>query len=101
MKNLVLNTLIVKGKDYHICLNPNCDTIYYSEEVQYKKHDLQVKVWFKESSPVTVCYCTEVTDEDILTHIVKHKCCKDMGDIKKHTGANSGDECLVKNPTGK
>lgn len=96
-----MNPHSVKEEDYYICLNAHCDTVYYGDKSLYIKKDLQVKVWFKESSPVTICYCAGVTDQEIVDHIVKHQCCKDMVDIKKHTGANSGDQCLVKNPTGK
>ncbi len=67
----------------------------------YKKDNLTVKVWFKEkTSQVPVCYCKNVTEQDISDHIL-HKCCNTLKDIQNHTGANTGKECLTKNPTGK
>ena len=59
------------------------------------------KIRFKNvPSPVPICYCANVTDEEILYHVAVAKCCSSLDDIKKHTGANSGRECLTKNPAG-
>lgn len=88
--------------DYSICLNPKCNVVYFSPNKIYDKKDLTVKAWFKENtSPVPICYCKSVTDQDIIDHIVIRKCCSSLKDIQKHTGANTGKQCLIKNPTGK
>jgi predicted transcriptional regulator len=92
----------INEDDYSICLNPKCNIIYFSPNSIYDKNTLPVKVWFKETMPpVPVCYCKNVTDQDIIEHILVHKCCNSLEDIQKHTGANTGKECLTKNPTGK
>lgn len=87
---------------YFICLSHDCQVSYYTTAGNfYMKDDITVPIWFKEESPVTVCYCKNVSDKDILYHVVEKKCCADIEDIQLHTGANTGKECLTKNPTGK
>ena len=88
--------------DYYICLTPSCEVAYYSETGDYLvKSDLTVPIWFKEQSPVPICYCENVTDAEILDHVAKRQCCSNIEDIQAHTGANTGKDCLTKNPTGK
>lgn len=47
-----------------------------------------------------ICYCRNVTEEEILQHVAVTKCCSTLEDIQKHTGANTGHECSMKNPAG-
>jgi len=85
---------------YNLCLNGDCDVVYYGPAVFWKK-DVRVRVWFKErEDTIPVCYCKGVTEKDIVGHIAVRGCCKDIEDIQRHTGANTGKECLVKNPAG-
>ena len=101
VKNLVLDPEPLED-DYSICLNPECKVVYFNSQPTYLKQDLKVKVWYKEkTSPVPVCYCKNVTDQDIYDHIVVQKCCSSLADIQKHTSANTGKHCLTENPTGK
>ena len=87
---------------YFICLTPDCAVSYYAEAGDYfNKADLTVPIWFKEASPVPICYCQGVTDLEILDHVVKRQCCSTIEDIQLHTGASAGKECLTKNPSGK
>lgn len=86
---------------YHLCLSPDCPVVYFGPIV-YSKSDLKVRVWFKEKkSPVTVCYCRGVTDQEIIKHVAERKCCCTFEEVQAHTGANTGRECLTKNPSGK
>lgn len=104
VRNLIKEekTNYLSEEEHFICLSPECPVSYYTEAGEhFKKDDLKVPIWFKEESPVPICYCKDVTDEDILNHIVKKQCCTTMDDIKAHTGANTGKECLTKNPTGR
>lgn len=88
--------------EYFICLTHDCSVSYYTKTgANFRKDDLTVPIWFKEASPVPICYCKDVTDTEILDHVVKHQCCANIEDIQVHTGANTGKECLTKNPTGK
>jgi len=88
--------------DYFICLSRECPTSYYTKEgISFNKDDLTVAIWFKEESPVPICYCENVTDEEILDHVVNRQCCTNIAEIQAHTGANTGKECATKNPTGR
>lgn len=92
----------MSSEDYFICLSRQCPVSYYTKaEEFFKKEDIKVPIWFKEESPVTICYCKDISDEDIMNHIVDRQCCADIEDIQLHTGANTGKECLTKNPAGK
>lgn len=51
------------------------------------------------TSPI-VCYCKNVTEAEVIEHVAIKKCCSTMEDIQKHTGANTGSECAIKNPSG-
>ena len=51
------------------------------------------------SSP-TVCFCKNVTEADIIEHVAIRQCCSTLEDIQKHTGANTGNQCHLKNPSG-
>lgn len=85
---------------YALCLTKDCDVVYFGQKI-FGKNDVRVKIWFKETDyPVTICYCSGITDEDIIEHIAVRKCCDDIKDIQRHTGANMGKECLPKNPAG-
>ncbi len=96
-----INRLITE-EDYFICLSRECPTSYYTKEgISFNKDDLTVPIWFKEESPVPICYCKNVTDEEILDHVVNKQCCTNIGEIQAHTGANTGKECATKNPTGR
>lgn len=87
-------------EEYSLCLSKDCNVVYFGQQVFYKS-DVKVKVWFKENDPtIPVCYCKNVSEEDILEHIVVRGCCSDIKDIQNHTGANTGKECLTENPAG-
>lgn len=85
---------------YRLCLSSDCPVVYFGPVV-FSKNDIKVGVWFKEEKgPRTICYCRNVTDADIVRHVALWKCCRTLEDIQAHTGANTGRECLTKNPGG-
>lgn len=87
-------------ENYYLCLSNKCDVIYFGQQIYYKD-DVKVKVWFKEDDfSAPVCYCQNVTAADIIKHIATRGCCKNLHDIQEHTGANTGKDCLTKNPAG-
>jgi len=95
-----LNRLV--DAEYFLCLSGDCPAAYYTGAgTHFTKDDLTVPIWYKEKSPVPVCYCKGVTDEVILDHVVNRRCCTSLAEIKAHTGANNGGACLTKNPTGR
>lgn len=92
----------IREEQYFICMSPECRTSYYTKEGRiFDKADVIEPIWFKEQSPVTICYCKDVSDVDIFEHVAIKQCCTSLEDVQQHTGANTGNECLIKNPTGK
>ncbi|MBE3573288.1 MAG: (2Fe-2S)-binding protein [Moorella humiferrea] len=86
---------------YNLCLSSACNVVYYGDNgTIFTKEHVRVPVWFKEETPRIICYCNNVTDREILEHIVNRQCCHNLQDIREHTGANGGRECLIKNPAG-
>ena len=47
-----------------------------------------------------VCYCMNVTEEEIFEHVAIKQCCTTIEDIQEHTGANTGSQCKAMNPAG-
>ena len=47
-----------------------------------------------------VCYCKNVTEEEIIDHVAIKQCCSSIEDIQRHTRANTGNQCKVMNPSG-
>lgn len=85
---------------YNLCLSKECDVVYFGQQL-FGKNDVKVRIWYKETThPIPICYCKNVTEKDIIDHIVAQGCCEDLKDIQEHTGANTGKECLIKNPAG-
>ena len=93
----------IVGEQFFLCRTPACEVAYYTEDkkVAIAQGQLVNKIWFKNvPPPVPICYCANVTEEGILQHVAVAQCCSTLEDIKRHTGANTGCECLTKNPAG-
>lgn len=95
----------VEGEPFYLCRTPACKVAYYALDskvtITINQDQLINKIWFKNvPSTVPICYCANVTEEEILYHVAVAQCCSTLEDIKRHTGANTGCECLTKNPAG-
>jgi len=93
----------IVGEQFFLCRTPECEVAYYTQDskVTISQDQLVNKIWFKiVPSPIPICYCANVTEEEILHHVAVAQCCSTLEDIKRHTGANTGCECLTKNPAG-
>lgn len=93
----------IAGEQFFLCRTPACEVAYYRDDgkVTIDQNLLVNKIWFKNIlSPIPICYCANVTEEKILHHVAVVQCCSTLEDIKRHTGANTGCECLTKNPAG-
>jgi len=102
IKSLCENIKINERSNYFLCLSPDCATGYFSSTGEViNKNELSVPIWFKEKSPVPVCYCQDVTDAQIYEHVAIHRCCSSLEEIQAHTGANTGCQCHLKNPSGR
>ncbi len=93
----------VDEERHFLCRTPECEVAYYTEDgtTTISQDQLTNKIWFKNlPSPKPICYCANVTDEEIIHHVAVIQCCSTLEEIQRHTGANRGCECLTKNPAG-
>ena len=102
---LVLDELIeqVGDKDYYLCMSEECDITYYNKTSSaiFKKQQLKVPIWFKkDANPKYACYCSEVTEEQVINAVVKDGA-TNMKEVLKITGAMRNSQCQKKNPLGK
>ena len=105
VKHMVLEELTegVGDKDYYLCISEECDVTYYNSEsnVKFNKEQVKVPIWFKEdANPKYACYCSKVTEEEVINAVVKDGA-TNMREVIKITGAMSKSQCQKKNPLGK
>lgn len=105
VKHFVLENLQNKVQEgtYYICLNENCDTVYYesAKNIVFKKEHLRMPIWFKEdANPKYICYCNKVTEDQIIDVVVNNGA-KSIKDIVSMTNAMKNANCQVNNPLGK
>ena len=105
VKHLVDDTLeeMVGDMDYYICMNEECDIVYYNPEsgVKFDKQQVKVPIWFKkDANPKYACYCSKVTEEQVIDAVIKHGA-KTVKDIIEITGTMKNSQCEKNNPLGK
>ncbi|MDI3478737.1 MAG: hypothetical protein PWQ59_2262 [Thermoanaerobacterium sp.] len=76
VRHLIVDTLteLVGDMDYYICMNEECDIVYYNPEsgVKFNKQQVKVPIWFKkDANPKFACYCSKVTEEQIINAVIK------------------------------
>jgi len=103
VKNNIVN-FKRKHKDsrtkWNICINPGCDSSYFSGKVLFTKSDLRKPLFFKDSSDdVPICYCAGLTRGEIK-EAVKNGC-KTIKEVQKYTKKNNSGHCETRNPLGK
>ncbi len=89
--------------NYRICLNEDCEVVYYDLDVNtiLKKQDMKIPIWYKkDANPKYICYCNHVTEEQIINAVLNDGA-KDIKDIIKITGAMKNGKCKINNPLGK
>ena len=87
---------------FFYCENPRCKTVYFtaSGSQVFLKTDLKSRVTFKEStSPKPLCYCKQVTEEDVV-RAIEHGA-STLEEVKKKTGIGGGGFCKYTNPMGR
>nr|WP_279286201.1 hypothetical protein [Clostridium thermarum] len=57
----MIDSLVNKVHDdnYRICLNEDCDVIYYDlqEKKIFRKKDMKIPIWYKkDANPKYICY---------------------------------------------
>ena len=106
MKHLVHDHLVnqvVDGRVYHICLNEDCQVVYFNldDHLVFKQEDVKISIWFKkDADPKYICYCNQVTEQQIIEAVLDHGA-KSLKDVVKLTGAMKKCQCERNNPLGK
>ncbi len=105
VKHMIIDELTkqVGSNDYFLCMSEECDITYFNTEADVKFNSQQVKVpmWFKKNAnPKYVCYCSKVTEEQVINAVVKDGA-SNMKDVLKITGAMRNSQCQKNNPLGK
>lgn len=105
VRHFVIDKLIdkVENMQYHICLNADCEVVYFSsnKSLIIEKDSIKTPIWFKkDANPKYICYCNQVTEKQIIDAVINEDA-KDMKDIIRITGAMKNGQCETKNPLGK
>lgn len=103
VKKLLKDSSRVEETAYSLCMDKECNVSYYNTDIGqvYHKDDLGVSLWYKsDAEPKYVCYCAEVTEEEVIDAVV-NKEAKNMDDIIRLTGAMNNSNCKENNPLGK
>ena len=105
VKHLVMDGLTdqIKEDNYFICMNEDCNVVYFNPDLQisYSKNQVKVPIWIKrDANPKYICYCNKVTEQQIINAVLIDGA-KDMKDIIRLTGAMKDGKCETNNPLGK
>jgi bacterioferritin-associated ferredoxin len=90
------------NEPYYHCDNPECEVIYFtaSGTRTLKKADVKTRVTFKENiSPRPLCYCKQVTEEDVIKAIERGA--MNFEEVRIATGIGGGGHCKITNPAGR
>lgn len=105
VKHMVSKELVeqVGEDDYFLCMSYECDITYYNPKacVKFTKQQLNVPIWFKkDANPKYVCYCSNVTEKQVINAVIKDGATNMQG-VLKITGAMKNSNCRKNNPLGK
>ncbi len=99
VKNMVSNDL-PDTEAFAVCLSPGCSVVYFSSGHVFRQADVRVPAgWKNAAKPKYVCYCNQVTEEEIV-RAVADLGARTVADVAKATGAMKNGKCLVNNPKG-
>lgn len=91
---------IIKDAEFSICLAPDCEVVYFSNDAVFLEKDVTIPVAFKTgTTPKFICYCNHVTEEEIARAVIDGGA-KTISDITRITGAMKNGRCLTTNPKG-
>ncbi|XMB86856.1 (2Fe-2S)-binding protein [Mycoplasmatota bacterium WC44] len=91
---------VSNGSDYFLCLDDECDVVYYNDEQVLYTIDIEVPISHKTDSKIHyVCYCSKMTKEELEKEI-KDKNLKSLKDVIKYTKAMNISDCVHRNPKG-
>ena len=85
---------------WNICINPGCESSYFSGKDLFTTSDLRKPLFFKDNSDdIPVCYCSDLTRGEIREAVENG--CKTIKDVQKYTKKNMTGHCETRNPLGK
>lgn len=93
---------VAEGGQYKICMNEDCSVVYYNVDngIKFLKDQVRVPIWFKkDANPKYVCYCSKVTEEQVIEAVIKHGA-KTVEEVNAVTGAMKNSNCKENNPLG-
>jgi len=100
VKNLVKESEKVIEAEYSVCLDAECDVVYFGGGVVFCQDDVTVPVaWKTGAAPRFICYCNKVTYDQVLEAVIKHGA-RTTGEIARLTGAMKNGNCKKNNPKG-
>ena len=94
---------ILTAESYRFCADPDCSTVYYSEDGQqvFTEADLRERVYQKhaEDEEISICYCFQHTVGSIRSEIVESGKSTVVAEIT--AGIKAGQcACDIRNPQG-
>lgn len=97
---------LIDDSKLYFCPNTKCPIIYFNstDEIYIGLDDLHSVVMHKipvNTKNRPACYCKNVLEDQILDELINKKCCDSLIDIQNFTGANTGKNCAITNPTGR
>jgi len=85
---------------YYICLNRDCHTAYYNENITLNKSSLKRELWFKSGTErKIICYCNNI-DREQIKEAVQKESLETWEDITGHYRNKVIEKCEILNPTG-
>jgi len=101
MLSIPLN--ILTAESYRFCVDPDCPTVYYSEDEQqvFAEADLRERVYQKhaDDEKISICYCFQHTVGSIRNEIAKSGKSTVVAEIT--AGIKAGQcACDIRNPQG-
>lgn len=90
------------NEQYFHCDDPDCEVIYFTASGSriLRRTDVKSRVTFKEkTSPRPLCYCKQVTEEDMI-HAIEGGATS-MDEVMAATGIGGGGHCKITNPAGR
>jgi len=92
---------LVLGERYRICMDENCDVVYFNSEdqISFRKNQVRVPIWFKSGAdPKYACYCSKVTEAQVIEAVLNGA--RTVADVNAATGAMKNSNCRENNPLG-
>lgn len=90
------------GETFSVCVNPACDTVYFSGNRAWAVKDAAVPLDFKAGAQLRyACYCNKLTYAEVAQVYKRTGAVKWAEVVKAAKGVVKPSKCAEKNPFGK